>query len=233
MHPGELPRFTREGWRVTLEESIILLLVTAGLTGLGIPLVKDFIDWRRLRKQSKFDDERLRAQKQFEADLARQTKVIDSQAELLDELAESLWGFEKLVLRFSYYGAAGDFGKFTTAFNAFDDKAWDLLADLLAATSKARRLASESSYQKLKDIYTVLVEDISPRVEPLRIFKPDSEARMSETQRAETLTLNRHVYDHLAPQIDEVLAILADEFRLSAPRSAAEATPPTPSGGSV
>jgi hypothetical protein len=46
-----------------------------------------------------FEDGRLRAEKQFEAEFARQTKIIDSQAELLDDLAKTLWSFEELVLR--------------------------------------------------------------------------------------------------------------------------------------
>jgi hypothetical protein len=201
---------------VTLGQNLILLLVTAALTGLLVPIVKDLIDQRRLAKQSVFEDERLRAQREFEAELARQTKIIDAQAELLDELARTLWGFEKLVLRFTYYGAGGDFNKFVQAFDTFDSEAWDLLADLLAVTSKARRLAPPEAHEKLQGLYRELVEEVSPAVEPMRHFKADCESTLSADQRAECLRLNRLVYDHLAPHIDEVLAGLADDFRLSA-----------------
>ncbi len=201
---------------MTLGQSLILLLVTAALTGLLVPTVKDLVDQRRLAKQSVFEDGRLRAQKQFEAELARQTRIIDAQAELLDELASLSWAFEKLVLRVTFYGAGGDYKKFAAALQAFDTDSWGLLANLLAATSKARRLAPSEAHQRLQGLYRQLVEKVAPYVEPMRSFRPDAENAMSAEQMTECHKLNRYIYDHLAPEIDDVLASLADDFRLSA-----------------
>jgi uncharacterized membrane-anchored protein YhcB (DUF1043 family) len=57
-----------------LAHPLVILAVTARLTGLLVPLVKATMDDRKLRNQKRFD-----------AELSRQAKVIDSQAELLSE----------------------------------------------------------------------------------------------------------------------------------------------------
>jgi hypothetical protein len=202
---------------VTLGESIILLVITAGLTGLLIPLVKELIDRGRLAKQNRFEDERLKAQKRFEADLARQTKIIDAQADLVDNLAGTLWAFEKLILRVTYYGAAGDFEKFRSAFTKFDDEAWDLLAQVLAANSKARRLASPEAQNRLVKLYAYLVTDVAPQLEPLRGSRPTEGGRLSAELRDACHRLNRAVYEEVAAEIDDVLTNFANEFRLSVP----------------
>jgi hypothetical protein len=114
---------------MTFSQSVALLVLTAVLTGLLVPVVKGLIDDRKLKMQKAFDDERLRSQKEFEADLARQASVIDAQVQLLDELAEVLWGYQKLLLKVTYYAVTGNREKHDAAFNAYDDQSWDLLRE--------------------------------------------------------------------------------------------------------
>jgi|GEM_PF-7075659 len=56
-------------------QNIVLILVTAALTGLLVPFIK-----------AKVDNEYAQRQKSFEADLDHQKKLRDYQAKLLDDL---------------------------------------------------------------------------------------------------------------------------------------------------
>jgi hypothetical protein len=149
---------------MTFAESAILLVLTAVLTGLGVPYVKGRIDDRKLEKQKVFDDERDRAQTRFEAGLARQTKVIEAQAQLLDELAETLWGYQKLLLKITYYAVTGNSEKHRAAYSEYDDQSWDRLGTLLGLISKSRRLASVEVHDRLDRLYWKLVVELDGKV---------------------------------------------------------------------
>src|SRR4051812_43189732 len=64
-------------------KNLVLSVVLLGLGSLVIPLVLNQIDDR------KFAD-----QQRFQANLSRQDKIIDAQAELLDTLAADFWAYE-------------------------------------------------------------------------------------------------------------------------------------------
>jgi RNAse (barnase) inhibitor barstar len=84
-----------------------LLAATALLTGFLVPVIK-----------SQLDDRKLRQQKVFESELARQSKVIESQAKLLDDLSDLLWGFLLLSLAVTFYATHESKEKFKKAWAA-------------------------------------------------------------------------------------------------------------------
>jgi hypothetical protein len=127
-----------------LRDSIVLLVLTVVLIGLLVPTVKEIIDRSSLHKQQESEDRRRREEKKYYADLARQGKVIESQAQLLDHLAGMFWHLWKMLLRIVYYRTLQkDRDKHDAAFKAYDDESWDLMADIKAEISRARRLASD------------------------------------------------------------------------------------------
>lgn len=67
-------------------EKIILLVLTALITGFGIPYVLKRVEQRKLREQKKFED-----------DLARQGKIIEAQSKLLGDLSQLLWKWRYLA----------------------------------------------------------------------------------------------------------------------------------------
>jgi hypothetical protein len=60
---------------VSLRDNLILLVVTASLTGVLVPMLKSILDNMKERRQKK---------------VARQREVLESQAKLLERLAELL-----------------------------------------------------------------------------------------------------------------------------------------------
>src|SRR5581483_5947493 len=86
----------KEGGVSSFEQSVILLLMTAGLTGIGAPFILRKVDERRAQRQGELDAQRLRAQKVFEADLARQSKTIDAQVAMLEAFSKMVWDFQML-----------------------------------------------------------------------------------------------------------------------------------------
>ena len=75
-------------------EKIILLILTALITGFGIPYVLKRVEERKLRDQKK-----------FEADLARQGRILEAQSKLLDDLSRLLWKWRYLAKKEVFYGA--------------------------------------------------------------------------------------------------------------------------------
>jgi hypothetical protein len=69
-------------------EKIVILLLTALLTGLLAPYVL-----------KRIDDAKSVQQKILDADLARQAKVIEAQSKFLDDLTETLWSWRYLSMK--------------------------------------------------------------------------------------------------------------------------------------
>src|SRR5690348_5015161 len=78
-------------------EKYTLLLSTAGLTGLLVPYILKVIDNRKQREQ-----------KQYEAELTRQSKIIDAQVQLMERLSDALWEYQLLAITVTYYQSYPD-----------------------------------------------------------------------------------------------------------------------------
>ena len=80
----------------SLQNGLILLLVTALVSGVFAPFVVNQI-------QAK-NQERLQV---FEADVARQSKIIEEQAALITRMSTVLWEFQLTLIAPLYYGQPG------------------------------------------------------------------------------------------------------------------------------
>lgn len=116
--------------------------MTAALTGLLVPVIKARLDERRYRDQ-----------KVFESELARQGKIIDAQAAILDDLSELFSGFLLRALALTYYAERRNAAqleetrnqynaKLDEAWKQYDDEAWRFYARLRVDTSKVQRLTT-------------------------------------------------------------------------------------------
>src|SRR5262245_19387402 len=88
-----------EAGRTSLKftEQIIILVLTAALSTFLIPLIFRWIDRPREERQKEREQQRNLEQKRVEADLARQSKIIDAQAAFLDDISQQLWRFRYLA----------------------------------------------------------------------------------------------------------------------------------------
>jgi hypothetical protein len=84
-------------------QNVILLVLTVAFTGLLAPYILKKVDERKSRELLRLDEVRHREQKLFEAELVRQSKIIDAQALLLDALSNLVWKFQLNIIDVSYY----------------------------------------------------------------------------------------------------------------------------------
>ena len=89
-------------------ESVVLLLLTAGLTGLLAPWVLKRVEERRLRRG----------------------KIIEAQSKLLDDLSALLWGWRYMTVKVTYYAVKGDAERYAAARKDYDEKVWEVFNDM-------------------------------------------------------------------------------------------------------
>jgi hypothetical protein len=201
---------------MTLSDSIVLLVLTAVLIGLLIPTVKEVIDRRSLLKQQESEDRRRREDKKHEADLARQRRLIESQAQLLDNLAGMLWKLWKMLLRIVHYRTLQkDMDKHDAAYRIYEDEFWDLIGDIRAEISRARLLAPEEIYTRLTILFRHFSEELDITLNSLRnqdaYLDPDSKDGLDK----DWDTFRIVIYEDFGKEIDATLTALAKELRLA------------------
>lgn len=179
-------------------ENILFLFLTAALTGFLIPYILKRIDDRKLREQ-----------KEYDAETARQSKLIETQAKFLDDFSQLLWDFRYMCMKVVYHRNNNP-EKYNTTKLAYDEQVWDVLSRIRNEISRSRRLVSEKAYQKLLKLYEEIV-DLDKRVSALMAAKGSIE-RPSE----ESSNLHSFIYSEVTEQIDDVINLLATELRLKA-----------------
>jgi hypothetical protein len=179
-------------------EKIALLVLTALITGFGIPYVLKRIEERKLREQRK-----------FEADLARQAKIIEAQSKFLDDLSQVLWKWRYLAKKVVYYGGEESKERYEIAKREYDDNVWDILNELSTEISRSRRLVSESAYKELRSLYAYIVNDIDRNISDI-IKKDELDAKSVE----ESSELGRRFSLEVTQRIDDVIDSLASELDL-------------------
>lgn len=192
-------------------QSLFLLIATAALTGLLVPILK-----------GRLDDRKFREQKVFEADLARQAKVIDAQASLLSDLSDQLWTFLLLGLEVTYYAQQRNQEKFEAAWRVYDDEAWSYFGKIRAEISKARRLASAETHADLQRVYREWFMGFDARL----VAQVASGRDLADES---WLDLHAQVSGEGAELVDDVLNRLAEELRLTQAAPAAHRTAASPS----
>ena len=173
---------------------LVLLVLGALLTGLGLPWVLRSIDSNKQRQQ-----------KVFESELARQTKLIDSQSALLDALTKIVWTWRYLAKEVVYYGALAETDSYLKARAAYEERVWHLLGDLRTEISRARRLVSEAAFQELNQLYAYIVYDIDMKVRKLADAGEPDVLRCKE--------LSDRFSNEVSARLDDALLELAKQFR--------------------
>lgn len=176
-------------------ENIVLLVLTALITGFGIPWVLKRIEERKLREQ-----------KRFEADLARQGKIIDAQSKLLDDLSQLLWKWRYLAKKVVYYGAQENSERYDLARRQYDENVWDILNEFRAEISRSRRLVSERAYERLDSLYNYVVHDIDVKISD--IIGQDGLDVKTSREMADRFSVE------VSKKLDDALDDLASELNL-------------------
>jgi len=179
-------------------EKVLLLLITAGLTGVLIPTI-----------DSRLSENRLRDQMVFEEQLQRQHDVLNAQIELLRNLSKLAWEFQLMNINVSFYRLNGDETDFQTAVERYQNNSGTLLGQIRAELSISRRLVSPEMYQRLAGLYFDTLLPIDSSLEWL--IKQDAETLGNEWQKQHDQS-----FGDAQTQIDEVLNELAVELRLTA-----------------
>lgn len=180
-------------------ESIVLLVITAALTGFLIPYVLKRIDDRKLREL-----------KEHEAQMARQNKLIEAQSKFLDDFSQLLWNFRYMCIKVTYYGSRNNHGKYSNTRIEYDERVWEVINAIRNEISRSRRLVSEKAYQQLLKLYERIVE-LDNRVSALIMTEEPGKNRFGEFS-----NLNSFIYSDMTKQIDDVIDLLATELRLKA-----------------
>jgi hypothetical protein len=188
---------------MSFNQNVALIGITAGLTGLLVPTVKTVMDQRHFRRQ-----------KDYEADLARQTAVLEAQVKLLEDLSSVLWEYVLSLIAVSYYKCNGDEARFEKARESYEDSSGSQFGRMQAEFSKARRLLSPERWLELQELYSEFLR-LDMRVTQLRTT-------------ADMAPWNQQHHDAFGIQgrISEVLAHLAAEMQLLGPGADPSVTPP-------
>lgn len=189
---------------MTFEQRLLLavvpVIVTALLAGLLVPLVLKIVESRKANSL-----------KRLEASLARQAKIIEAQAALLDDLTKALWSWRYQLMRVTYAGAEQSEEALDTAWKAYDLAMWDSLHAIRVQTTRARRLVSQGAYRTLLAQYEEIV-DVGRRL--------GASMRLEAGVRKRDLEeLNHEVFTKLSKAIDDALHMVAEEVRLISPEA--------------
>lgn len=190
-------------------ENVILLALTALVTGFLIPYILKRIDERKLKEQKEVDERKFREQKEFEAELVRQSKVIESQALLLENLAQLMWEYQLLAIEVSFYDPLGQRDLYADAVQKYQKNSGGLFSRIRAEISKALRLTTVETYQELKDLY---YEQLLPLDAKLNSLIKKQESGLQQVNKWHEF--NGFAVYTLSEMVDNALNNLASEMRL-------------------
>jgi len=178
-------------------ENMILLLLTALVSGFGIPYVLKRIEERKLSEQKK-----------FETDQARQSKIVEAQSNLLEELTQILWEWRYLAKKVLYYASGKNKELYQVAKTEYDGKVWDILDQFRVVISRSRRLVSEEAYRDLCLLYEYVVHDLDSKVSSI--------IEMDEPNVNKALILGGRFSTEVSQRLDDEIDSIADEMDLKA-----------------
>jgi hypothetical protein len=196
-------------------KNLVLSLLLIGLTSLLIPIVLKQIDDRKA-----LDQQRL------QAELARQDRIIDAQADVLDNLATLFWDYETFAadVLYSRHERFGQDDWHQRAIDAYYTKSGPLLGKMRAEISTILRLAPRPTYEAFLRLYeeevlafdSCLLElmkiEATPTADPLPPRCVTSEGKFAG---ASWDRLSDYVLEQdLAAQVDREFEGLAKAFQL-------------------
>lgn len=198
-------------------EGTVLLILTALLTGIVAPYILRRIDEQREARQREIDERNERERKIFEAEISRQSKIIDSQALLLEDISQIIWEFQYLMLGITYYATENNQALYMASVQKYEVESWRLLARFRTEISKSRRLVGDKTYEVLLNLLNeILALDRSlSRLTQLSLTKRDVWQEFHAETLQEWSNLHYDIYTHQAERYDEIIKMLANEFRLT------------------
>ena len=110
------------------------------------------------------DDRRLAQQRHAQENLARDSKFIESQADLLSSLSTDLWRLAGKTLAVSYYAISGSREQFEEAWETYDSTSFEELFELRAHVSRSQRLVSDEAHGQLTELHLWWFGDLDPRL---------------------------------------------------------------------
>lgn len=185
-------------------QSLLLVFVIAVLAFVLVPPIK-----------ARMDRHRLRAERQFQAEVIRQEIVIESQAMLLDNISELLWGLVTMALEVAYHKRepAGE-RLAAEAFQLYNDQVWDYLADLRSEVSQAARLVSPQAAEQLDGVRQEWLDKAHMLLVKL--------ARLEEASKEQWKSYDDYLLDEFSAKVEAIISAIAQETGLQAPLSPAE-----------
>jgi hypothetical protein len=185
-------------------QSLLLVLVIAVLAVVLVPPLK-----------ARMDRHRLRAERRFQAEVTRQEIVIESQAELLGNISELLWGLVTMALEVAYHKRepAGE-QLAAEAFQLYNDQVWDYLADLRSEVSKATRLVSPQAAEQLDGVRQEWLDKAHMLLVKL--------ARLEEASKEQWKSYDDYLLDEFSARVDSVISAIAQETGLRVQQSPIE-----------
>ncbi len=178
-------------------ENIIVLILTAVLTGVIVPYILRQIEERKTRSQKK-----------FEADIARQDKIIEAQSSLMDDISHILWEWRYMSIKVAYYGSSNEKEKYNLIRKEYDENIWNILNRFRNEITKARRLASDNSYEELLKFYGFVI-DLDKKISTIIRNR-----ELNEDQMMELAEINNIIYLDATKKIDDIIDFLARDLHL-------------------
>jgi hypothetical protein len=182
----------------SFQENVIILLLTATLTGLIVPWALKVID-----------DNKKIAQKRHEAEILRQDKIIESQSVLFDDFIQVLWRWRYTSIKTVYYGGRNYSERYIDAKTEYDKNIWDIFQQTRQGISRLGRFVSTEFYQELLDFYDYLVK-IDGEITLLI-----QNETLSENEIRKFSDLNDILYYEATIKIDNLIKQLANELHLA------------------
>jgi hypothetical protein len=179
--------------------AIILLILTAGITGLLVPVIA-----------AKLSEGNYKRQKIFEAELARQSDILKAQSELLRDLSATIWKLQLMNINVSFTKMNTDEATYKKAVEQYHLEATELLGQIRAQLSTARRLISKPMQDEMHDLYFDTLLSVDASLEGL--IRKGSKATYQEWSEQHSKS-----FDLAQARIESVLSDLARELQLFAP----------------
>jgi len=181
-----------------LVQSLTVALVTGVLTGILVPVVKGKVDAQTGERQ-----------KRLEAALARQTRVIETQSDLLRETADALWSLRMSMLKVAYYWQEGQHVKAEAAWQHYEEGAWDLFAKFRTEISRSARVSTPNAHDRLRRLY---YDTLIPLDERLGRTQRDQ----LDGKHPDWNALYTDIFGTISDDIEAALLALGRELQLSA-----------------
>jgi hypothetical protein len=148
------------------------------------------------------------AKTNLEADLARQSKLIDAQAKFLDDISRYLWEWRYLSIRVAYYGSHNKSDVYESAWKEYDKDIWIKLNQVRSLISTSYRLVTNNKYNDLKKFYEYMV-DLDKK-----ISKVSTISNIDDRSKSFNI-INSIIYEDVSNRIDRLIFGIGLEFGLN------------------